>query len=195
MKYENRFYTYAASWMQKMIFEYLGSTADPIKITNKSKTTNVKNITNRFLLENGRLPATAEILDILEETKGINIINESDIYNIEISSMNTIIEFEGSTDMGSQIERDNTDKMSSINEYETKMNGEHFKTIIDSAIGILTPKEQRVMKLLYGIDEYKQFEIQEVAEVIGLTNEAVRLINKRALNKMKTEIELIKERI
>jgi len=195
MKFDNKLLTHAISHIQKMIFEYLTFTADQIKISNKNKTINVKHISNRFLLENGRLPATAEIIDILEETKGISILNESDIYNIDMFSMSNIVEFDGSSDLGSEIEFNNTDKMSSVNEYEAKCDGEHFKTIIDSVIGTLTPKEQKVMKLLYGIDEYKQFEIQEVAEVIGVTSEAVRLINKRALSKLKQEINIIKERV
>jgi len=195
LNYGTKLITHSIAWIQKSIFEYLSSTADPIKRTNKNKTIDVIKISNKFLLENGRLPAISEILDILEETKGIVVIEEADIYNIEISSMSNIVEFEGSNDMGSEIEFNNSDKMSTANEYEPQMECEYFKTIIDGAIGILTPKEQKVVKLLYGIDEFKQFELQEVAEVIGVTSEAIRLINKRALNKLKEEINIQRERI
>ena len=69
------------------------------------------------------------------------------------------------------------------------MEVDYYKTIINETIGVLAPKELEVVKMLYGIDQFIPMEIQSVADVIGVTYEAVRCINKRALYKMKNKIE------
>jgi len=193
--FSNKFYTFSKDWVRKNIFEYLTYTNDTIRRPNRIKSTKLKKVANKFMLENGRTPMTSEIIDILEEEDGVVLLNESDAYLTNMTSMSNIIDFDGSSDMESESEFNNLERMSSSNEYEQEIDDTYFKTIIDSSIGILTPKEQTVVKLLYGIDQFKTYEISEVAETIGLTGEAVRLINKRALNKMKEDIIIKSSRI
>lgn len=75
-----------------------------------------------------------------------------------------------------------------INDYETKSENEYSKSLISNSIGILNDREKKVVEMLYGIGDYRGYEIQEVACKLGITKEAVRLINKRALEKLKEEI-------
>ena len=192
--FDNKFYTFSKYWVTKNIFEYLTYTNDTIRRPNKIKSTKIKKVSNKFVLENGRLPMASEIMDILEE-EGTPVNNEHDVFITNMSSMSDAIDFDGSSDMESESEYNNLDRMCSINEYEQETEDSYFKTIIDSSIGILTPKEQTVVKLLYGIDQFKTYEISEVAETIGLTGEAVRQINIRALNKMKEDIIIKSSRI
>ncbi len=192
--FDNKFITFSKDWIKKNIFEYLTYTNDTIRRPNKIKATKIKKVSNKFLLENGRLPVASEIMDILED-EGTPVNNEHDVFLTNMSSMSDSIDFDGSSDMESESEYNNLDRMCSINEYEQETEDSYYKTIIDSSIGVLTPKEQTVVKLLYGIDQFKTYEISEVAETIGLTGEAVRQINIRALNKMKEDIIIKSSRI
>ena len=65
--FDNKFYTFSKYWVTKNIFTYLTYTNDTIRRPNKIKSTKIKKVSNRFVLENGRLPMASEIMDILED--------------------------------------------------------------------------------------------------------------------------------
>jgi RNA polymerase sigma factor (sigma-70 family) len=49
----------------------------------------------------------------------------------------------------------------------------------------LTPKEQHVLRLRFGMDNPEESTLQEVAEIYGVTRESIRHIEARALRKLK----------
>jgi RNA polymerase primary sigma factor len=179
LNYPNKFITFSKDWMLKRVYEYLSFKNDLIKISNKHKHTKVKDINNKFYLENGRNADILEIYDLMDD----DTVNEINIVGID------------STYLSDNYNEKNDDyehfDISSFNknEFEIDVENDYFKAIIDSSIGILTPKEQEVVKMLYGIDCFIPMETQMVADSIGLTYEAVRNINKRALHKLKSKIE------
>jgi RNA polymerase primary sigma factor len=187
--YNNKFITYSKDWMLKMIFDYLTNSHDQIQRVNKVKTSKVKLITNTFLLEHGRVPDSLELIDILNEKYGVTIKDETDIYNIQILSLNQESNDDPDNSMDTcELEFKNQNLVSSKNSYETDIDIEYTKCLIDSAMFQLTPKEQKVIKLLFGIDEYKSFEMKEVADEMGVSSEAIRLISKKAIQKLKNTI-------
>jgi RNA polymerase primary sigma factor len=60
--------------------------------------------------------------------------------------------------------------------------GEQVSALLD----VLTPKEQAVIRLRYGLDATEELTLQEVASRLGLSREGVRRIEARALAKMRT---------
>lgn len=198
IKNENTFLTYAVYWMQRQIFLYLTFTDPMIKISNKSKTTKVSEIKNKFLLVNGRYPTSDEILDELQNSYGIKLNNRSDIYQISTTSIDAPSITENYDDFSSYASSNETENeiysVVSNNEYEKNTEKDYSKTLISNSIGVLSDKERKVVEMLYGIDSYREYEIQEVAEKLGITKEGVRLINKRALEKLKDEI-IVKQSI
>ena len=197
-KNDNTFLTYAVYWMQRQIFLYLTFVDPMIKVSNKSKTTRVSEIKNRFLMLNGRNPTSEEILSELQENYGIEIVNKTDIYQVSKMSMDSPTITENYDDFSSFIFGSQTDidssPVTSHNNYEINVNDDYSKILISSSMGILTDKEKKVIELLYGIGDYREYEIQEVAEKMGMSKEGVRLINKRALEKLKEEI-IVKQEI
>lgn len=192
LKKDNGFLTYSVHWMQRQIFLYLTFTNPMIKISNKAKTTRVADIKNRFLLENGRYPSTEEIIDELESSYGIEILNNNDIYQINTTSIDSPSITENYDDFSSFFSmnqgENNDSNVISVNEYDSNVENDYSKTLISNSIGVLSIKERKVVELLYGIGNYREYEIQEVAEQLGISKEGVRLINKRALEKLKDEI-------
>lgn len=179
LSYPNKFITFSKDWMLKRVYEYLSFKNGIIKISNKHKHTKIKDINNKFYLENGRNADILEIYDII----GDDTVNEVNIVDID------------STFLSDKYNEKNNDfehfDLSSFNknEFEKEIENDYFKAIIDSSIGVLTPKEQEVVKMLYGIDCFIPMETEMVADAVGLTCEAIRNINKRALHKMKRKIE------
>jgi RNA polymerase primary sigma factor len=56
------------------------------------------------------------------------------------------------------------------------------------ALDILTPREQRVLRMRFGIDGMRSHTLREIGEVLGCTRERVRQIEARALERLKRSI-------
>lgn len=56
---------------------------------------------------------------------------------------------------------------------------------IDNALGILTPRERRIVMLRFGLTDGRSHTLQEVSEEFGLTRERIRQIEADALEKLR----------
>ena len=191
-KEEKTFLTYAVYWMQKHIFLYLTFIDPMIKVSNKTKTSKVSGIRNKFYLLNGRNPTSEEIIEELSEKYNINIVDEGDLLPFSTTSIDNPSITENYDDFSSYYsvnESLNEDvDVISRNECELSSEKDYSKALIKNSMMTLSNREREVVDLLYGINEYKECKIPEVATKLGLTSEAVRQINKRALIKLKEEI-------
>ena len=188
LKKNNYFLTYSVFWMQRQIYLYLTFTNPMVKITNKSKTTKVSEIKNQFYLKNGRTPTSEEIINELKDKHDIEILNESDLFQFSTTSIDEHFSNEKNDEFCPNLINNSEVSSNMINDYETKSEDEYSKSLISNSIGVLSDREKKVVEMLYGIGDYRGYEIQEVACKLGITKEAVRLINKRALEKLKEEI-------
>ena len=188
LKKNNYFLTYSVFWMQRQIYLYLTFTNPMVKITNKSKTTKVSEIKNQFYLKNGRTPTSEEIINELKNKHDIDILNKSDLYQCSTTSIDEHFSDEKNDEFSPNLINNFEVNSNMINDYEIQSENEYSKSLISNSIGILNDREKKVVEMLYGIGDYRGYEIQEVACKLGITKEAVRLINKRALEKLKEEI-------
>ena len=198
VKTENRFLTYAVYWIQKQIFAYITFTEPMVRVSNKAKTARVPEIRNRFYMLNGRYPSPDEIISELESEHGLNILNESDVYQLNVSSIDIPITGNDGNEYSNSIDilgcnKDETFQTASENSYEDNIDSDYSKSLISNSMGVLTDRERKVIEMIYGIDNYRTYEIQEVSDEMGITKEGVRLINKRALEKLKNSVELYKK--
>lgn len=195
IKKDNKFLTYSVYWMQRQIFFYLTFVEPMVKMSNKAKTTKVSDINNKFMMQNGRNATSEEILNELRTKYGINISNESDLYQFSTTSIDNPSITENYDDFSSFLSTNQNYECGDIsvvsqNNYDKDIENSYSKALISNSIGALTSKERKVIELLYGIDSYREYQVQEVAEKLGMTNEGIRLINKRALEKLKEEITI-----
>ena len=51
----------------------------------------------------------------------------------------------------------------------------------------LTEREQKILRLRYGIDDGKERTLAEVGDILGVTRERIRQIEIRILRKLKSE--------
>jgi RNA polymerase primary sigma factor len=62
---------------------------------------------------------------------------------------------------------------------------QNFQEVVNSALLVLTPREQKIVRMRYGLNEEgREFTLQEVGEVFQLTRERIRQIEEKALIKL-----------
>jgi RNA polymerase primary sigma factor len=188
-----KFITFAIHYIRKYIQDYqMGQPM--VTQTNIHKTVyNLYKIKNDFIQKEYREPTTEEIIEILDKEYNIQIINESDILNLSIESIdNNLDDNENYND--SKINSEFEEKYYYENDVEDKINDEHNKTIIYNLMQILGETEQMIIQLHYGIDIDKEYTIYEISEITGYTPENIRQIIKNSEELMRTYAEYREEK-
>ena len=74
-----------------------------------------------------------------------------------------------------------------IQNIETQMENQELQQLVHHLLSTLSPREQEVLKLLYGIDNYPVLSRNEIAKIIGVREEQVSRIKTRALDALRGE--------
>ena len=69
-----------------------------------------------------------------------------------------------------------------IKNIETQMENQERQQLVHNMLATLSPREQEVLRLLYGIDNYPVLSRNEIAKIIGVREEQVSRIKTRALD-------------
>ena len=179
-----RFLSYAAWYIRREISFYLVNNS-LIRKTNNIKTVfKINKVKNNFFLENGRYPSVNELTDIIDKEYGIKIKDPSYLYDIETKYLNTVFDEDNKRDTFEKSWTFN-EKSAEVNEYVGEAEKEHNKYIANKLLEHLSPREQTVLKRIYGIGCDKEYTIDEIAKELNLTRERVRQIKISSENKLK----------
>jgi RNA polymerase primary sigma factor len=64
---------------------------------------------------------------------------------------------------------------------------QNLSEVTKSALNLLSPREQQIVRLRYGLNETgKEYTLQEVGEIFQVTRERIRQIEERALMKLRS---------
>lgn len=74
-----------------------------------------------------------------------------------------------------------------IQNIETQMENQELQQLVNNMLSTLSPHEQEVLRLLYGIDNYPVLSRNEIAKIIGVREEQVSRIKTRALDALRGE--------
>lgn len=74
-----------------------------------------------------------------------------------------------------------------IQNIETQMENKERQQLVHNMLATLSPREQEVLRLLYGIDNYPVLSRNEIAKIIGVREEQVSRIKTRALDALRGE--------
>ena len=74
-----------------------------------------------------------------------------------------------------------------IQNIETQMENQELQQQVHHMLATLSPREQEVLRLLYGIDNYPVLSRNEIAKIIGVREEQVSRIKTRALDALRGE--------
>lgn len=179
-----RFLSYA-SWFIKRNISFSTINNGLIRKTNNVKTVyKINKIKSQFYLENGRVPTVDEISEIIEKEYGIKIKDKSYVYDLETKHLSSSLD---GANKDETIENSVTFNKSTAdhNTIEDVIDKEYTKQVADELLNMLGVREQKVIKLLFGINCDREFTIEEVADALNLSRERVRQIKNSTITKLK----------
>lgn len=174
-----RFSTYATWWIRQSITRAIADQARTIRIpVHMVETINKLNRTTRQLLQKlGRDPTTAEIA----EAMGVTEDKVSEVQRIaqDPISLESSIGEEQDSKIQDIVEDENA--LSPMEVTEQTLLKEQLLAVIET----LTPREQKVIRLRYGLDDGHPRTLEEVGREFNVTRERIRQIEAKALRKLR----------
>ncbi len=178
-----KFSTYATWWVRQSISRAIADQGRTIRVPvhmfeNLQKLTR----TSRSLLQEYGREATPEELS---ESTGLPLDKVRAVLRIarEPISLETPVGAEGEASVGEFIADDGTH---SPDDAYAKM---RFHEQTRQLLKTLTPREEKILRLRFGIDEPRDHTLEEVGESFALTRERIRQIETKALRKLRLPSE------
>ena len=174
-----KFSTYATWWIRQSITRAIADQARTIRIpVHMVATINKLTRVQRVLLQElGREPTPTEIAEKMgvteERVREIQKIAQDPV------SLETPIGEEEDSHLGDFIEDEKTP--TPVDSVTFTMLKEQLLSVLDT----LTPREEKVLRLRYGIDDGKPRTLEEVGREFNVTRERIRQIEAKALRKLR----------
>jgi RNA polymerase primary sigma factor len=174
-----KFSTYATWWIRQAITRAIADQSRTIRVpVHMVETLNkINKIKRTFVQEHGREPSHTEL------AKELNI-DEKKIKNIiKISKEPISLE----TPVGDSDDAFIKDFIESENDFtpsETVSNND-LKERVRQILKTLTPREEKVLKMRFGIDVASEHTLEEVGKDFGVTRERIRQIEVKAIRKLR----------
>ncbi len=174
-----KFSTYASWWIRQAIVRAIESQIRTIRIPiYKLEIVNRIAQTQRYLFQKyGREATAQEVASHLE----IQVSEVEEI--IQINREPASLDAEVSDDSDSTI-MDFVENVDAENPAE-KMEEASLREEIDTVLASLTPREEKVIRMRYGIGEPTNYSLEEIGSRFSLTRERIRQIEIKALRKLR----------
>lgn len=174
-----KFSTYATWWIRQAITRAIADQARTIRIpVHMVETINkVKKVSNQLLHTNGHEPTADEISTELDMP--VNKVREIMRASQEPVSLETPIGEEEDSHLGDFIPDD--DAPAPADAASHTLLREQLGEVLDT----LTPREEKVLKLRFGLGDGRPRTLEEVGKEFNVTRERIRQIEAKALRKLR----------
>ena len=174
-----KFSTYATWWIRQAITRAIADQARTIRIpVHMVETINkLIRVSRQLLQELGREPTPEEIAEEMD----INVERVREILKIsqEPVSLETPIGEEEDSHLGDFIQDDNVPVPADAAAFTL------LKEQLIEVLGTLTEREQKVLRLRFGLDDGRARTLEEVGKEFNVTRERIRQIEAKALRKLR----------
>ena len=174
-----KFSTYATWWIRQAITRAIADQARTIRIpVHMVETINkLIRVSRQLLQELGREPAPEEIAKDME----ISVERVREIMKIaqEPVSLETPIGEEEDSHLGDFIEDQDAPAPAEAASFML------LKEQLEEVLETLTPREEKVLRLRFGLDDGRARTLEEVGQNFGVTRERIRQIEAKALRKLR----------
>ena len=174
-----RFSTYATWWIRQTITRAIADQARTIRVPvhMNDRIRQLYKVTHELEQSLGRKPQPAEIA--AEMGLDPSKIEWMQTVSWRPLSLEQPVGEEEDSEFGSLIE-DETEPSPSQTVIETLLRDK-----VDQVLSTLTPREQRIIRLRFGLVNGKSYTLEEVGQKFGLTRERIRQIENRALRRLR----------
>jgi len=174
-----RFSTYATWWIRQTITRAIADQSRTIRVPVhvNDRIRRLYKATRELEQALGRQPTPAEV------AQELGMDSDQVEWMLKVSwrplSLEQPIGEEEDNEFGAFVEDENTPSPAQT-VYE-----ELLKTKIEEVLSTLTPREQRILRLRFGLVNGKCYTLEEVGQKFGLTRERIRQIEARALRRLR----------
>jgi RNA polymerase primary sigma factor len=171
--------TYATWWIKQSITRAIADQSRTIRLpVHMVETINrYKRISRDLEQTLGHSPTTQEIASYLDEPE--SKISEIERFIQAPISLETPIGEENDSTLGAFL-FDENEKSPTDNAIDNNLQEK-----IKKSLSTLTPREETVIRLRYGIDDHKPKSLEEVGAIFNVTRERIRQIEAKALRKLR----------
>ncbi len=174
-----KFSTYATWWIRQAITRAIADQARTIRIPVHMVETihKVARVSRQLLQENGREATAEEIAKVMKMSPD----KVRDIMKIALDpvSLETPIGEEEDSHLGDFIEDCDSPAP------EDQVSKTLLREQLDKVLHTLTPREESVLKLRFGLEDGRPKTLEEVGKVFDITRERIRQIEAKALRKLR----------
>ncbi|NLV18487.1 MAG: sigma-70 family RNA polymerase sigma factor [Bacteroidetes bacterium] len=173
-----KFISYAVWWIRQSILQALAEQARIVRLpVNKIGSINrINRAFTKLEQEFEREPSSQEIADMLEMIP--EDVKEGLRTNGRTISMDAPISTEEDNDMYDVLQNEDTPSP------DRNLINESLAFEIERALGTLSPREAKVLKLYFGLGMKHPFTLEEIGEELNLTRERVRQIKEKAIKRI-----------
>ena len=173
-----KFITYAVWWVRQAIIHALSDQSGAFRLPQKQANLlyRIGKTISQLTLDLERNPTPEEIAAKLEipVEEVTNLLQVAD----ENVSLSTVIDEEHEFHLSDKLEQD------VIPPADMALLRSSLKDHLYACLGELDPKEQKVLRLRFGLDEGEPKTLKEIGEMMGLSRERIRQIEAQALDKL-----------
>ena len=174
-----KFSTYATWWIRQAITRAIADQARTIRIpVHMVETINkVKKVSSQLLHQNGHEPTADEISEALDMP--VEKVREIMRVAQEPVSLETPIGEEEDSHLGDFIPDEDASEPAEAASFTL------LKEQLVEVLSTLTPREEKVLKLRFGIEDGRTRTLEEVGKEFNVTRERIRQIEAKALRKLR----------
>jgi len=174
-----RFSTYATWWIRQTITRAIADQGRTIRVPvhMSDRIRRLYKVARQLEQTNGRKPTPEEIADVLDlEPRKVQ-------WMLRVSwqplSLEHPVGEEEDSELGSFIEDDTTPT-------PTESVQDHLlREKVEELLSTLTPREARILRLRFGLQNGRSYTLEEVGQKFGLTRERIRQIEGKALRRLR----------
>jgi len=174
-----KFSTYASWWIRQSIVRAIESQIRTIRIPiYKLEVVNRVHYTQKLLFqEMGREPSLAEIAERLE----LDPLKLERLMKLtrEPMSLDAPVAEDSDSTVGDFIDDPDAERP------DSDLDVASLRDEIEQALALLTPREEKVLRMRYGIGEPTQYSLEDIGSRFNLTRERIRQIELKALRKLR----------